>query len=126
MANQNNKTQVQKGGNSVAKKKNVGRDFRWPFVRIKKNRKSGEYVGMLTHIARVRINRIRLRQSCSWSAEQGKLIFLCPRSRLKIWPRETGPAVPFRVSLLMSILRLNLVLNYRISPKFRGGVHLYM
>ena len=31
--------------------------------------------------------------------------FPCPRSRLKIWSRETGSAVPLRVSLL--ILRLN-------------------
>ena len=33
-------------------------------------------------------------------------------------------AVPFRVSLLISILlRLNLVLTYGIPPEFRGGVH---
>ena len=49
-------------------------------------------------------------QSCSsWSAEQGKLIFPCPRACLRIWSRETGSAVPSRVSLLISILRLNLV-----------------
>ena len=29
-----------------------------------------------------------------------------------------------RVSLLISILRLNLVLTYEISSEFRGGVHL--
>ena len=34
----------------------------------------------------------------------------CPRSRLRIRSRETGSAVPSRVSLLISILRLNLVL----------------
>ena len=33
------------------------------------------------------------------------------RSRLIIWSRETGWAVPSRVSLLISILRLNLVLT---------------
>ena len=33
---------------------------------------------------------------CSWSAEQGRLVFRCPRSRLRIWSRETGSAVPFR------------------------------
>ena len=61
-------------------------------------------------------------QSCSWSAEQGKRIFPCPRSRLRIWPGETGSAVPSCVSLLIStILRLNLVLTYRIPPDFRGG-----
>ena len=37
---------------------------------------------------------------------------------------ETGSAVPSRVSLLISILRLNLVLTYGIPPGFRGGVHL--
>ena len=42
---------------------------------------------------------------------------------LRIWSRETGSAVPSRVSLLISILRLNLVLTYGIPPEFRGGVH---
>ena len=41
-----------------------------------------------------------------------------------IWSRETGLAVPSRVSLLISILRLNLVVTYGILPEFRGGVHL--
>ena len=36
----------------------------------------------------------------------------CPGSRLAIWSRETGSAVPSRVSLLISILRLNLVFTY--------------
>ena len=40
-------------------------------------------------------------QSYSWSAEQVKLIFPCPRSRLRIWSPETGSAVPSRVSLLI-------------------------
>ena len=39
------------------------------------------------------------------------MIFPCPRSRLRIWSRETGPAVPSSVSLLVSMLRLNLVLT---------------
>ena len=42
------------------------------------------------------------------------------------WPRETGSAIPSRVSLLISILRLNLVLTHRIPPEFRGGVHLFI
>ena len=50
----------------------------------------------------------------------------CPRSRLRIWSRETGSAVPSRVSLLISILRLNLVRTYGIPPEFRGGVHLFI
>ena len=37
---------------------------------------------------------------------------------------RAGSAVPSRVSLLISILRLNLVLTYGIPPGFRGGVHL--
>ena len=57
---------------------------------------------------------------------RGKLIFPCPRSRLRIWSRETGSAVPSRVSLLISILRLNLVLAYGIRPEFRGVVHLFI
>ena len=51
-------------------------------------------------------------------------MFPCPRSRLRIWSRETSSAIPFCVSLLISILRLNLVLTYGIPPEFRGGVHL--
>ena len=42
------------------------------------------------------------------------------------WSRETGSALPSRVSLLISKLRLNLVLTYEIPPRFRGGVHLYI
>ena len=40
---------------------------------------------------------------------------------------ETESAVvPSRVSLLISILRLNLVLTYGIAPEFRGGVYLFI
>ena len=52
--------------------------------------------------------------------------FPCPRSRLRIWCRETGSAVLSRVSLLISILRLNLLLTYGIPPEFGGGVHLFI
>ena len=76
-------------------------------------------------IMKVWINRVKGCQSCSWSAEQGKWTFPCPRSRLRIWSRETGPAVPSRASLLISILRLNLVLTCGIPPEFRGGVQLF-
>ena len=37
-----------------------------------------------------------------------------------------GSAVPSRVSLLISILRLNLVLTYDIPSEFRGGVHIFI
>ena len=35
-------------------------------------------------------------------------------------------AVPSRDSLLISILRLNLVLTYGIPPEFRGGIDLFI
>ena len=44
----------------------------------------------------------------------------------KKWSGDTGSAVPLRVSLLISILGLNLVLAYGIPPDFRGGVHLFI
>ena len=47
------------------------------------------YVCMVITYSRVWINRVRLPVR-SWSAEQGKLIFLCPRTCLRIWSRETG------------------------------------
>ena len=52
------------------------------------------------------------------------IIFPCLCSRLRIWPRDMGSAVSSRVSLLISILRLNLVLTHGIPPEFRDGVHL--
>ena len=58
--------------------------------------------------------------------KQGKIIFPRPRSRPRIWSRETGSAVPSRVSLLIAILRLNVVLTYGNPPEFRGGVHLFI
>ena len=50
------------------------------------------------------------------------IFFPCPRSRLRVWSRETGSAVPSRVSLLISILRLNLVVNYRNHAGQSTGV----
>ena len=38
---------------------------------------------------------------------------------LRIWSRETGSAVPSRVSLPISILRLNLVLTYGIPLELK-------
>ena len=38
----------------------------------------------------------------------------------------TGSAAPSRVSLLISVLRRNLVLTYEISSEFRGGVNSFM
>ena len=79
-----------------------------------------------THEARVRINRVRLPILLVVS-RTGKInnISLSPFAP-EIWSRETGSAVSSRVSLLISILRLNLVLTYGIPPDFRGGVHLFI
>ena len=62
---------------------------------------------VITYYSRVWINQVCC-QSCSWSAEQGKTTFSCPRSCLRIWSRDMGSAVPSRVGLLISILRLDL------------------
>ena len=40
-------------------------------------------------------------QSCSSSAEQGKLMYPYPRLRLRIWSRETGSPILSRVSSLI-------------------------
>ena len=53
-------------------------------------------------------------------------VFPCPRSRLRIWSRETDSAVPSRVSLLISMLMLNLVLTYGIPLEFRSCFHLFI
>ena len=45
---------------------------------------------------------------------------------MTIWSRETGSAVPSRVSLLISMLRLNLVLTHGIPSDFREGVQMYL
>ena len=50
----------------------------------------------------------------------------CPCSRLIFWSRKTGSADPSRVSLLISILKLNLVLTYEIPADLRDGVHLFI
>ena len=45
--------------------------------------------------------------------------FPCPRSRLRTWFRETGLAVPSRISLLIFY-------THGIPPEFRGGVHIFL
>ena len=77
-----------------------------------------------TFSSRVRINRVWLK-SCSWSGDQGKCIFPCPRSRRIIWCRGTGSAVPSRVSpLILHTQRLMVLTDDGIPHAFRGGVHL--
>ena len=53
--------------------------------------------------------------------------FPCPRSRLRIWFRETGLVVPsLAPACSFSILTLNLALTHGIPPEFRGGVHILL
>ena len=73
--------------------------------------KSMDQPGKVANLARGRLNR-------------ENEYFPCPRLRLGVCSHETGSAVPSRVSLLITIPRLNLVLTYGIPPDFRGGVHL--
>ena len=81
------------------------------------------YSHVCMHTARVRINRVRLPIPLL-SPEKRKLTLPCRRTRLRMWPRETGSAVPSRVSLLISIPRLNLVLTYEIPRDFRTFIYL--
>ena len=54
-------------------------------------------------------------------------MFPSPHTCLRIWSREMGDsAVPSCVSLLISILMLDLVPTYGIPPDFRDGVHLFI
>ena len=75
------------------------------------------------HLAHVRT--VSICRSCSWLPEREKHFFLCPRSRLRIWSRETGLSVSSRVRLF-STLRLNLVLPRGMPPTFLDGVHLFI
>ena len=50
----------------------------------------------------------------------------CSRSCLGIWSRETSSAVPSRISLLISILRLNLVRTCGIPPEFSAAASIYL
>ena len=58
------------------------------------------FLCMIITSSRLGINRYGY-QSCSWSAEQGKLNLPCPSSYLKIRSRETGSTVQSRVSQLI-------------------------
>ena len=101
----------------------TGLMVRWDYDRILLLSYLIMYVCMVTHIARAWINRVRLPIRGQLNRENEDF---CPRSCLRIWSLETGSAVPSRVSLLISLLRLNLVLTYGIPPEFRGGVHLFI
>ena len=53
----------------------------------------------------------------------GKINISLPRSRLRIWSREMGSAVPSRFSLLISQAESG---AHGIPPDFRGGVPLFI
>ena len=55
-----------------------------------------------------------------------KMNIPCPRLCLRIWSHETSSAASSHASLLIPILRLNLVFIYGIPPEFRGGVHVFI
>ena len=77
--------------------------------------KSMDQPGKVANPARGQLSRKKTLFSC--------LLF----SRLRIWSRDTGSAVPSRVSLLISIHRLNLVLHRRDSsrvPRRRPFIYL--
>ena len=78
---------------------------------------------MSSHIARVRINRVRLPILLVVSYTGKMNIFLPPFVPESSGSKD-GSAISSRVSLLISIPRLSLVLTYRIPPAFHGGVHL--
>ena len=101
---------------------------------VGQNHQMLKYICMVTHIASVQMTCSLEQQkytstgqgcqSCSWSVEQGKLIFPCPRSRLRLGlARRVRQSRAASACSSPSILRLNLVLTYGIPPEFRGGVH---
>ena len=54
-------------------------------------------------------------------------MFSCPRSRLRIWSRETDSAIPSRVSLVITHTKQAESGAYsRDSSDFLGGVHLFI
>ena len=66
-------------------------------------------------LARVRINRVsKVANPARGQLNRESKFFPVPVRAIEIWFRETGSAVPSRVSLLLSILRLNLVLTYGV------------
>ena len=54
-------------------------------------------------------------------------MFLCPRSCLRIWSRETDSAIPSRASFVITHTKQAESGAYsRDSSDFRGGVHLFI
>ena len=80
---------------------------------------------MVIHTTRVRINRVRLPILLVVSRTGKMNISLSPFAPENLVSRD-GFGSFVRVSLLISILRLNVVLTYGIPPDFRDGVHLFI
>ena len=74
--------------------------------------KSMDQPGMVANPARGQLNR-------------ENEYFPVPLSRLRIWSRKTGSAVPSRVSLLISILRLNLVLTEFLPSSAAASMYVW-
>ena len=59
-------------------------------------------------------------------ARRGQLnrekIVSCPRACLRIWSRETGSAVPSRVSLLISILTVVVMIGVCVRKDVKVGL----
>ena len=73
------------------------------------------------------INRVRLPILLVVLNLTRKVPFPCPRSRLRIWSRETGSAVPSRVSPLILYIQAEsdwLLCTHGIPPVFCGSGHL--
>ena len=81
---------------------------------------------MVTYLARIWINRVRLPILHVVSSTEKIIISLSAFAADNLVSRDGfGSPVP-RCSLLISILRLNLVLADEILPEFRRGVYLFI
>ena len=58
-----------------------------------------------------------------WSGKQGKYIFPCPCSHLRIWSRETLPAVPSRVNTLILNAQAGYVSRFPADLKSQLGLY---
>ena len=77
---------------------------------------------MISTFSRAWINRVWFANPACDHLNWETIFFRCPRSCLKIWSRETGSAVPSRVSPLILHAQDEsdwLVLTRGISPAFR-------
>ena len=79
---------------------------------------------MVSAFGRVWIKRVRLSIPLVASSTGKMFFFSCPRSRLRVWSRETGSDISF--STLGLNLLMSLVLTRGIPPAFRDGVHLFL